>query len=80
MFQNIQTHKYTNRDQYKEDCELLYTNSLQYNGADSAITATARKMMEVMKEELNQVSPLTVATFQGGQIWSQSGSDWPQMG
>lgn len=53
--QNVQSHKYHSKEQFVEDAELLYTNSLQYNGVDHAVTNTARKLMEVMKEELNEV-------------------------
>ncbi|XP_012946001.1 LOW QUALITY PROTEIN: transcription initiation factor TFIID subunit 1 [Aplysia californica] len=54
LLKNVQSHKYQTRDQFVEDGELLYTNSLQYNGADSPLTNTARRLMEVMKEELNE--------------------------
>ncbi|BFZ24166.1 hypothetical protein BsWGS_27204 [Bradybaena similaris] len=54
LLKNVQTHKYQNKDQFVEDAELLYTNSLQYNGPDHAVTNTARKLMEVMKEELKE--------------------------
>uniref|UniRef100_A0A2C9KI58 Bromo domain-containing protein n=1 Tax=Biomphalaria glabrata TaxID=6526 RepID=A0A2C9KI58_BIOGL len=54
LLKNVQSHKYHSKDQFVEDAELLYTNSLQYNGPEHTYTQTARKLMEVMKDELNE--------------------------
>ncbi|XP_059142595.1 transcription initiation factor TFIID subunit 1-like [Physella acuta] len=54
LLKNVQSHKYQSKDQFVEDAELLYTNSLQYNGPEHAFTSTARKLMEVLKDELNE--------------------------
>ncbi|KAH9513823.1 Transcription initiation factor TFIID subunit 1-like [Bulinus truncatus] len=54
LLKNVQSHKYQSKDQFVEDAELLYTNSLQYNGPEHTYTQTARKLMELMKEELNE--------------------------
>ncbi|GFO30868.1 transcription initiation factor tfiid subunit [Plakobranchus ocellatus] len=54
LLKNVQSHKYHSKAEFVEDAELLYTNSLQYNGADHNVTSTARKLMEIMKEELGK--------------------------
>ncbi|CAL1535229.1 unnamed protein product [Lymnaea stagnalis] len=54
LLKNVQSHKYHSKDQFVEDAELLYTNSLQYNGPEHAYTSTARKLMEILKDELNE--------------------------
>jgi hypothetical protein len=41
-----------------EDVELIYTNSLAYNGAESPLTQTARKLMEVCRENIAEVSKI----------------------
>ncbi|XP_067663597.1 transcription initiation factor TFIID subunit 1-like isoform X1 [Haliotis asinina] len=54
LLHNAQTHKYHTREAFMEDVELIYTNSMAYNGADSPFTATARKLMTICKEALDE--------------------------
>ena len=58
LLQKVQTHKYQNRQAFTDDVELLYVNSAQYNGAQSPITATAFKMLQVCKNALQEVCVL----------------------
>ena len=53
--QKVQNHKYQNRQMFSDDVELIYMNSAQYNGAQSAFTATAFKMLQVCKVALQEV-------------------------
>ncbi|RUS77280.1 hypothetical protein EGW08_014944, partial [Elysia chlorotica] len=54
LLKNVQSHKYHSKAEFVEEAELLYTNSLQYNGAEHNFTSTARKLMEIMKDELDK--------------------------
>ena len=56
--QNAESHRYHSRDDFLEDVELIYTNCLSYNGPDSSITATARRLMETCKDGLIEVDLL----------------------
>ena len=55
LWQNVQAHKYHTREQFMEDVELIYVNCLSYNGPDSNFTQTARKLMEVCRDSINEV-------------------------
>lgn len=55
LFQKVQSHKYQTREQFLDDVELLYHNSRRYNGPDSALTATALKMLELGRSLLFEV-------------------------
>ncbi|XP_014670703.1 PREDICTED: transcription initiation factor TFIID subunit 1-like, partial [Priapulus caudatus] len=51
----LQKHKYRTREDYMTDVELMWINSVTYNGAEHAFTAIGAKVMELAKEELNVV-------------------------
>ena len=51
LFQNILKHAYRSRTAMLADVDLLYTNSVQYNGVGHAITATAAKIVQTCKEQ-----------------------------
>ncbi|ESP02189.1 hypothetical protein LOTGIDRAFT_212720 [Lottia gigantea] len=55
LHKNCDRHKYHSREEFIEDVELIYTNSLQYNGANSSYTAAGRKVVEMCKEHLQEV-------------------------
>ncbi|XP_013414213.1 transcription initiation factor TFIID subunit 1 [Lingula anatina] len=52
LLRNIQRHKYHTRSQFQEDVDLIYVNSIKYNGGDSAYTATAKQISDVCRETL----------------------------
>nr|KAG5705427.1 hypothetical protein BaRGS_004554 [Batillaria attramentaria] len=54
LLKNVQSHKYHTREQFMEDVELIYTNCLAYNGADSNFTQTSRRLMEVCRESISE--------------------------
>lgn len=58
--QNVQDNKYNTREQFMKDVQLLYTNSLSYNGPDSSFTQTAKRMIEVCHDSLSEVPCLTL--------------------
>ncbi|XP_039621778.1 transcription initiation factor TFIID subunit 1 isoform X1 [Polypterus senegalus] len=49
---NISKHKYQNREVFLEDVNLIYTNSVKYNGPDSPYTKTAQEIISVCKQTL----------------------------
>uniref|UniRef100_A0A8C4SRR4 Transcription initiation factor TFIID subunit 1 n=1 Tax=Erpetoichthys calabaricus TaxID=27687 RepID=A0A8C4SRR4_ERPCA len=49
---NISKHKYQNREVFLEDVNLIYTNSVKYNGPDSPYTKTAQDIISVCKQTL----------------------------
>ncbi|XP_055958756.1 transcription initiation factor TFIID subunit 1 isoform X2 [Patella vulgata] len=54
LAKNCERHKYHNRDEFIEDVELIYTNSLTYNGANSTFTAAGRKIVEIAKNNIQE--------------------------
>nr|XP_015206924.1 PREDICTED: transcription initiation factor TFIID subunit 1 isoform X2 [Lepisosteus oculatus] len=49
---NISKHKYQNREAFLDDVNLIYTNSVKYNGPDSPYTKTAQEIVNVCKQTL----------------------------
>ncbi|XP_035205757.1 transcription initiation factor TFIID subunit 1-like isoform X1 [Stegodyphus dumicola] len=54
IIKNIKAHKYSNREDFKADVELLLTNSLTFNGPDSQFTKKAREIMEACEAALKR--------------------------
>lgn len=55
VLQNVNEHKYHNREQFLNDVELIVRNSERYNGKDSAFTETAKRIHLTAKEALMEV-------------------------
>jgi len=51
-------HKYHNRKEFLGDINLIYENSVAYNGEDSEFTQQAKKLISVATESLEEVSNL----------------------
>ena len=56
LFQNVQCHKYKTQESFLDDLSLIVKNSEKYNGMDTALTNTARKLVEVAKQALAEVT------------------------
>ncbi|XP_074620092.1 transcription initiation factor TFIID subunit 1-like isoform X2 [Acropora palmata] len=52
MRENLRKCKYLSREEFLEHATLIATNSILYNGANHAYTATAQKMLEVCNKGL----------------------------
>lgn len=65
IIKNVKAHKYHNRDDFFYDVELLYKNSLQFNGSESQFTQKAKEIVEAcraaLEEHDNQLTPLEQA-------------------
>jgi transcription initiation factor TFIID subunit 1 len=44
----VATHQYHSREEFIRDIELIHSNSLTFNGADSEYTAKAKKILDVV--------------------------------
>ena len=51
----MKAYKYHSRDEFLNDVELIYNNSCQYNGRDSAITKTAHAILQVARDCILEV-------------------------
>nr|XP_018670467.1 transcription initiation factor TFIID subunit 1-like isoform X2 [Ciona intestinalis] len=51
---NVQKHLYQNRGQFMEHVELIMSNSIRFNGAESNFTNTAKKVIEVCRTTLDE--------------------------
>lgn len=49
IFQKINSKKYKSRQDFITDYELLYSNSVAYNGLNNSYTNTAQKLLEMCK-------------------------------
>ncbi|KAL4230237.1 Transcription initiation factor TFIID subunit 1 [Mactra antiquata] len=47
ILKKIQGHGYQNKEAFIADVQLIYDNSVKYNGKDHGFTATAKKMVDV---------------------------------
>ncbi|XP_064607804.1 transcription initiation factor TFIID subunit 1-like isoform X1 [Liolophura sinensis] len=54
LLKNVCSHKYHTREQFMADVELIYKNSAQYNGPDGALTQTAKRIVDVCRETLQE--------------------------
>ncbi|XP_054711819.1 transcription initiation factor TFIID subunit 1-like [Uloborus diversus] len=54
ILKNIKAHKYSNREDFQADVELLYTNSQTFNGPDSQFTKKAKEIMEACQTALRK--------------------------
>lgn len=65
IIKNIKAHKYHNREDFFYDVELLYKNSMQFNGAESQFTQKAKEIVEACQLALElhdgQLTPLEQA-------------------
>lgn len=50
--QNISKHKYQNRENFLADVNLICTNSVKYNGADSQYSRTAQEIVNICSQTL----------------------------
>nr|DBA21735.1 TPA: hypothetical protein GDO54_018336 [Pyxicephalus adspersus] len=50
--QNISKHKYQNRESFCADVNLIYTNSIKYNGTDSQYSKTAQEIVNICSQTL----------------------------
>ncbi|MPC70483.1 Transcription initiation factor TFIID subunit 1 [Portunus trituberculatus] len=48
----VKNHKYHSRAEFMQDMELILTNSIRYNGQDSAFTQKAETLLQVCKDSL----------------------------
>jgi transcription initiation factor TFIID subunit 1 len=48
-------HKYHNRKEFLADINLIFENSVAYNGEDSEFTQQAKKLISVATESLEEV-------------------------
>ena len=55
MFQNVNAHKYLNRELFLHDVELIHVNSAAYNGKDSNFTQTALKILDEARTAIQEV-------------------------
>lgn len=51
---NVQNHKYKSREQFLDDVELLYTNSLKFNGLGTYFTEKAAEIVAVARAEIEK--------------------------
>lgn len=51
---NIKAHKYHNREDFLGDVELLYQNSITYNGPDSQFTKKAQQIVDICRSTLQE--------------------------
>ncbi|XP_077971618.1 transcription initiation factor TFIID subunit 1-like [Styela clava] len=51
---NVQKHMYQNRGQFMEHVELILINSSKFNGAESKFTETARQIVDVCRNTLEE--------------------------
>lgn len=54
-FQNVKTHKYSNREDFLADVELLVTNSMTFNGPESQFTKKAKEIYEACQASVRKV-------------------------
>ncbi|XP_018085209.1 transcription initiation factor TFIID subunit 1 isoform X2 [Xenopus laevis] len=50
--QNISKHKYQNRERFQADVNLIFTNSIKYNGQDSQYSKTAHEIVNICIQTL----------------------------
>uniref|UniRef100_A0A8C5QRV0 Transcription initiation factor TFIID subunit n=1 Tax=Leptobrachium leishanense TaxID=445787 RepID=A0A8C5QRV0_9ANUR len=50
--QNISKHKYQNREHFHSDVNLIFANSVRYNGVDSPYTKTAQDIVSICVQTL----------------------------
>ena len=62
---------------FSDDVELIYMNSAQYNGAQSAFTATAFKMLQVCKVALQEVWYPELQKFE--KFWNENLINWSNL-
>lgn len=53
VMSNIKSHKYHSRREFIADIELMYANSVQFNGEDSAFTIKGKEILDTTIELLN---------------------------
>lgn len=53
---NVKAHKYSNREEFEADVELLVTNSLTFNGPDSQFTKKAKEILEACRTAVRKVT------------------------
>lgn len=61
--QNIMAHKYSNREDFQADVELVYTNSLIFNGPDSQFTKKAKEIFEACQTAVRKVILIWLILF-----------------
>ncbi|XP_052278992.1 transcription initiation factor TFIID subunit 1-like isoform X2 [Dreissena polymorpha] len=54
ILKKIQTHKYHSRETFVADVQLIFDNSVRYNGKDHSYTLTASKMLEVCRTAVQE--------------------------
>lgn len=54
VIRNIKGHKYHNREDFYNDVELLWKNSLTFNGAESQFTRKAKEIVEACRAALDE--------------------------
>ncbi|GBN10672.1 Transcription initiation factor TFIID subunit 1 [Araneus ventricosus] len=54
ILKNIKAHKYSNREDFQADVELLLTNSNTFNGPDSQFTKKAKEIIEACNTSLKK--------------------------
>ncbi|XP_037506930.1 transcription initiation factor TFIID subunit 1 isoform X4 [Rhipicephalus sanguineus] len=54
VIKNIKAHKYHSREEFFSDVELLYRNSMQFNGADSQFTQKAKEIVDACRAALDE--------------------------
>ncbi|XP_031550015.1 transcription initiation factor TFIID subunit 1-like isoform X2 [Actinia tenebrosa] len=54
MRENLRRHKYLSREDFIEDCSLLVSNSVLYNGPQHNFTGVAQKMLDVCTKSINE--------------------------
>lgn len=61
---NVQEHRYHARDKFLEDVELVYENSLRFNGADSQFTKKAYEIVEAARQSIYEYEEQLVSLEQ----------------
>lgn len=51
----MKSHKYSNREEFLADVELLVTNSLTFNGPESQFTKKAKEIFEACQASVRKV-------------------------
>ncbi|XP_054929796.1 transcription initiation factor TFIID subunit 1 isoform X4 [Dermacentor andersoni] len=54
IIKNIKAHKYHSREEFFNDVELLYRNSMQFNGSDSQFTQKAKEIVDACRMALDE--------------------------
>ncbi|KAF4637575.1 hypothetical protein G7Y89_g498 [Cudoniella acicularis] len=61
MESNLRINVYPNLDAFRAECELLYQNSVTFNGPEHTITASARMVRDSILEKISNIPPAPIS-------------------